>query len=539
MVVVEAFGRDPQYLVMRVHISMLGGFEIVIDDRPVASAELNRRHSALLVKLLALAPGRRMHREQVVDALWPEIPADAVSNRLHKAAHFVRKATGVTDSIVLAGDAVALFPNAQLTVDVDEFDAAARTAIGTRDTTAAARAVDVYRGELLPLDPYEEWAFNTRQRLALRQRELLRLLGRHDDILALDPADEAAHLGVMQRMLDSDDRAGALRQFELLTRALDDELGIGPSAEAIALRDRAADSSAPSTRPDSSPRWTSLATQVVHRCSTPDGVRLAYATSGSGPPLVKASNWLTHIDYDWSSPVWRHWWQALSQHHTLVRYDERGCGLSDWDVDDDSYTLDAWVRDLETVVDALGLERFPLLGISQGGPIAIRYAAKHPERVSHVIVYGTCARGSWERASDDRRRELAALGQLIRVSWGSDEPGFRQVYDAKFMPDGPLETWRAFDELQRRSTSPRNALRLWNAFGALDCSESARQLDVPTLILHSTNDLVWSFAEAEDLHAMVSGSKLVALDSRNHILSAHEPAFGHFVGEIAHFLATR
>ena len=147
---------------------------------------------------------------------------------------------GSTDSIVLAGDTVALFPNAQLTVDVDEFDAAARTAISTRDTTAAERAVDVYRGQLLPLDPYEEWAFNTRQRLALRQRELLRLLGRHDDVLMLDPADEAAHLSVMQRMLDNDDRAGALRQFELLTRALDDELGIGPSTEAIALRDRAA-----------------------------------------------------------------------------------------------------------------------------------------------------------------------------------------------------------------------------------------------------------------------------------------------------------
>ena len=145
---------------------------------------------------------------------------------------------------------------------------------------------------------------------------------------------------------------------------------------------------------------------------------------------------------------------------------------------------------------------------------------------------------SWERASEDRRRELAALSQLIRVSWGSDEPGFRQVYDAKFMPDGPLETWRAFDELQRRSTSPRNALRLWKAFGALDCSEAARQLDVPTLILHSTNDLVWPFAEAEELHAMVSGSQLVALDSRNHILQADEPAFGQFVGEIAHFLAT-
>ncbi len=162
---------------------------------------------------------------------------------------------------------------------------------------------------------------------------------------------------------------------------------------------------------------------------------------------MKASTWLTHLDYDWDSPVWSHWWQALSRQHTLVRYDERGCGLSDWDVDSDSYSLEAWVRDLETVVDALGLERFALLGISQGGPIAITYAARHPERVSHVVVFGTCARATWAKATDEQRRELAALGELIKVSWGSDQPGFRQVYDARFLPDGPIETWRAFDRV--------------------------------------------------------------------------------------------
>ena len=275
---------------------------------------------------------------------------------------------------------------------------------------------------------------------------------------------------------------------------------------------RALDTPVTAPAPAGAPRHAGLARQTVHFCRTLDGVRLAYALSGAGPPLVKASNWLTHLDYDWGSPVWSHWWQALSEDRRLVRYDERGCGLSDWDVDEDSFTLEAWVADLETVVDTLGLERFPLLGMSQGGPIAITYAARHPERVSHLVVYGTCARATWARATQAERRELAALGELIRMSWGSDQPGFRQVYDARFLPDGPLEIWRAFDELQRRTTSPENAYRLWRAFGSLDAADAARSLDVPTLILHCRDDLVWSFAEAEELHSLVEGSRLVPLD---------------------------
>jgi pimeloyl-ACP methyl ester carboxylesterase len=234
--------------------------------------------------------------------------------------------------------------------------------------------------------------------------------------------------------------------------------------------------------------------------------------------------------------VWRAWWRALSQRHTLVRYDERGCGLSQWGVDD--FTLDAWVRDLETVVDTLGLERFPLLGISQGGPVAIRYAARHPERVTHIVIYGTCARSTWQNATAEERRELSALTELLRMSWGSDKPGFRSVFNARFMPDGPLEQWRAFDELQRRSTSTENAVQLWKAFADLDVRDEARHLEIPTLILHARNDAVWRFAEAEELARLVRGSRLVPLESNNHILQEHEPAFAHFLDEVERFLET-
>lgn len=526
---------------VRVEIGLLGRFAVAIDGQAVEAGSFGRRDPARLIKLLALVHGHRLHREQVMDALWPEVPLDLAANRLHKAAHFVRKATGVTESVVLGADTVALFPQAELDVDAFTFERLAAEGLAGDDLGVVNRALAVYTGDLLPLDPYEDWAFHHRQRLQLRHRELLRRGERFDQLVALDPTDEDGHVGVMRNLLKAGDRTGVIRQFELLTKVLDHELGIGPSIEACSLRDLALGPVAgpgPGVAPPSvPPRSAPLATQQVHFCKTTDGVRLAYASSGQGPPLVKASTWLTHLDYDWDSPVWRHWWQALSRRHTLVRYDERGCGLSDWDVDSDSYSLEAWVRDLETVVDALGLERFPLLGISQGGPIAITYAARHPERVSHVVVLGTCGHATWAKATDEQRRELAALGELIKVSWGSDQPGFRQVYDARFLPDGPIETWRAFDELQRRSTSPRNAHRLWRAFGTLDCAEAARQLHVPTLILHATDDRVWSFREAEELHAMVPGSRLVALPGSNHILQAGEPAFDLFIEAVEEFIA--
>ncbi len=394
-----------------VEVRLLGGFELSIDGRLVGPEAMGRRDPLRLVKFLALAPSRRAHREQLVDSLWPDAACDVVANRLHKAAHFVRKATGRADSVVLSGGTVALFPDVDVEIDAAEFDRLARAGLASGDRHSIELAIALYAGDLLPYDVYEDWSFHHRQRLMLRFRELLRAVGDFERLVAIDPTDEDGHVGVMRAMLRHGDRTGVLHQFDMLTRVLERELGVGPSVEACALRDlalghtRSAGEFAGPT--DGPPRSAPLATQRVHFCTTTDGVRLAYAASGKGPPLVKAGNWLSHLDYDWDSPVWRHWWRTLSGRYTLVRYDERGCGLSDWDVDDDSFSLEAWVRDLETVVDALGLERFPLLGLSQGGPIAITYAARHPERVTHVIVYGTCASsdmGVCERRTTPRAR---------------------------------------------------------------------------------------------------------------------------------------
>ena len=197
-------------------------------------------------------------------------------------------------------------------------------------------------------------------------------------------------------------------------------------------------------------RTSNVLRSEVPLCTGLDGVRLAYSSVGTGPTLVKAANWLSHLDYDWESPVWRHWWRELSARYQLVRYDERGCGLSDWDVED--FSLEAWVADLETVVDAAGLDRFVLLGISQGGPVAITYAARHPERVRGLILYGTFTQGRRIRATTAQEHEEARMQvQLVRLGWGQDNAAFRRVFAMQFMPEGTQEQWEAFDELQRRT----------------------------------------------------------------------------------------
>jgi pimeloyl-ACP methyl ester carboxylesterase/tRNA A-37 threonylcarbamoyl transferase component Bud32 len=278
-----------------------------------------------------------------------------------------------------------------------------------------------------------------------------------------------------------------------------------------------------------------LGDQQIRFCRSSDGVRLAYAAVGSGPPLVKAANWLNHLEFDWNSPVWRPWLIELSRHHTLIRYDERGCGLSDWDVSD--FSLDAWVHDLETVVDAQGLTRFPLLGISQGGPIAITYAHRHPERVSRLILYGTYSRGRrhWVKTSQELS-EIELMIEMVRVGWGKDHPAFRQVFTTLFIPDGTPEQFRWMNELQRVSTSPENAVRLISAFHGLDAKKAAMQLRVPTLVLHATGDLRIPLREGQRLAKLIPGARFVPLDSRNHLLLGHEPAFPRFIAAIHEFL---
>jgi pimeloyl-ACP methyl ester carboxylesterase len=275
--------------------------------------------------------------------------------------------------------------------------------------------------------------------------------------------------------------------------------------------------------------------QQIRFCTSSDGVRVAFATAGEGPPLVKAANWLSHLEFDWNSPVWRHWIRELARDHTLVRYDERGCGLSDWNAKE--FSLDAWVRDLEAVVDGLGLERFPLLGISQGGPIAIAYTVRHPERVSRLILYGGYSRGrSHRNLSEWEREEREVMLRMIAVGWGKDHAAFRQVFTSLFIPEANREQANWFNELQRVSATPENAVRIARTFDDLDVRELAPRLELPTLVLHATGDLRVPFAEGRLLASLIPGARFIPLESRNHILLEGEPAWPRFIREVRSFL---
>ena len=273
-----------------------------------------------------------------------------------------------------------------------------------------------------------------------------------------------------------------------------------------------------------------LPPQEVHFCTAADGVRIAYAIAGRGEPLVKAANWLNHLEYDWQSPIWSHLLHALAADHRLIRYDERGNGLSDWDVADISF--DAFVQDLESVIEAAGLKRFSLLGISQGSAVSIAYAVRHPERVSHMILYGGFARGRRKRDAE----QADTLTALIRQGWGRENPAFRQFFSSLFVPDGSHEQWQWFNDLQRITTSPENAVRIMQATGNVDVSELLSQVRVPTLVLHCRNDAAVTFDEGRRLAAGIPGARFVALESRNHLVLENEAAWSRLLEEIEAFL---
>ncbi len=264
--------------------------------------------------------------------------------------------------------------------------------------------------------------------------------------------------------------------------------------------------------------------QTVRFCGSFDGARIAYAQHGHGPCLVKTASWMTHLELDWRSPVWRHWLDELGAGRRVVRYDQRGCGLSDRDVGE--LSLDAFVADLEAVVEAAAVERFSLLGMSQGGAIAIAYAVRHPERVSRLILCGAFARGRLRRGpGGDQREEAELLQSMIRIGWGRADSTFRRFFTTLFVPEGTEEQLEWFDELQRVSATPAMAERLRACLNRIDVTELLGQVAVPTLVAHARDDAVVPFAEGRLLATRIPGAEFLPLEGRNHILLAHEPAW--------------
>ena len=257
-----------------------------------------------------------------------------------------------------------------------------------------------------------------------------------------------------------------------------------------------------------------------------DGVQLAWAASGSGTPLVKAATWLTHLEHDVESPVWSHWTRFFGEHYRYIRFDERGCGMSDWTVSD--LSLDRRVTDLETVVDAAGLqEPFALIGMSQGASVCVAYAVRHPERVSKMILCGGYVRGALKRGDEEANRMYGAIIELSSL-WGSDNPSFRQVFTSRFIPGGTEEQLRWYNDLCLKTVSPALAGTLLRARAETDISDLLPQVRTPTLILHAREDVIAPLAEGRALAAGIRGAQFVELESRNHVLLEHEPAWARF-----------
>lgn len=424
-------------------------------------------------------------------------------------------------------------------------------------TDALRQAVEALEGDFLEgLDlpdcqEFQSWCTGEREEARRLRARLLsalvtRLEGAPDDALPharalslLEPANEAAQ-ATLVRLLRANGRSReAEEQFLRAQRGLE-ECNVARSG---ALRQAAqlpvqadarmcADDGI--ARRNTEQPWARPALHEVRFCRTVDDVRIAHASVGDGPPVVWAAHWLSHLAFSWESPVWRHWTEEFAKNHSFVHYDERGNGLSDWD--NLEFSVDAFVRDLEAVVDALGLDRFALIGSSKGGPTSIAYAARHPERVSHLVLYGTFAQGWRIKGNGAVIERGEAMIALMQQGWAQDNPAFRQILTSLMLPDATLEEMSWFNDLQRMSASAENAARLQRSLGEFNVLDLLPGITAPTLVLHCRDDAAVPFEQGRLIASRIPRAKFVALESRNHILLPRDPAWARFVSEVRRFL---
>lgn len=490
----------------RLKVSLLG--ELTLRDGDGAlPLPASRKTRALFVYLLL--SGAAVRRERLCEFFFdiPDDPRAALRWSLSK----IRAMLGShADCLVADRERVELVADS---IDTDVADAHALLAMHAlggaeldRFTELVHAALDTPLAgiDLAGLDGYAAWL--------AAERSLI------DDVRARLFATAAAHAA-----FTGEQQKRFVREAEALGRSV----AAAPSASPPEASDtiRVLVEQAP----------TNLEQQVRYTF-TPDGVRIAYACTGSGPPLVKAANWLNHLELDWGGPVWGHLFHALSDRHTLVRYDERGNGFSDWEVEDLGF--EAFVSDLECVADKLGLERFPLLGISQGCAVSIEYAARHPERVSQLILLGGYAAGWRHTAEPAEIEQREAVITLVRHGWGGDNPVYRQLFSQAFMPSATHEEIDWFNEFQRRTTSTENAVRFLEAFSRIDVRHRLAEVRAPTMVLHASRDQRVPILCAVELAASIPNASLVTLDTDSHIPLSREPATARIIECIHAFLRT-
>lgn len=522
-------------------IQTLGGLTIRRDGQTLALPASKRTRALLGYLALTSRPQRR---DRLCELFWeiPDDPRGALRWSLSKIRPLVNEPK--TQRLLADRERVTL-DTADVAIDVRGLALAVERpslSVEALQRLAEALGQTLLEGDELPDQPlYQDWLLGERREVELLRSRVFKRLAQHADLtpdraiewsrawLALEPfSPEAATqlLTQLAQLGQDEERLVLSRQFTERFRSA----GIAWSAETrtSATGDRGVGNVAPKGR-------RLLNRQNIRFCTADDGVRIAYASLGSGSPIVKAANWLSHLELDWDAPIWSPLFRELAREHQFVRYDERGNGLSDWDVSDISFS--AFINDLETVVDASAVERFALLGISQGAAVSIEYAVRHPERVSHLILFGAYAAGWRIDATDAVIQEREAVMTLTATGWGQDNPAYRQIFSSTFLPSATGEELTWFNEFQRRTTSPENAVRFLSAFGDIDVRHRLQEVRVPTLVIHALGDRRIPVSAGRDIAAAIPDAQFLGLDSDGHLLLGREPASHVFIDAVRAFVA--
>jgi pimeloyl-ACP methyl ester carboxylesterase len=506
----------------RLELRVLGDLQVMRDGQPL-DLPPSRKTRALLAYLAVTA--RQHQRERLCGIFWdiPDDPRGALRWSLSK----IRQVLNGDESALIADrNAVTL----NLETDYARLAPLVKADLSSHATEELEAVLASIRGGFLAdlslerCFEYESW----RQAIASEV--------------------EIVEIGILRELVErlADEPRWALPFARRLHGLVADDAGLG--AEIEALEDKVRSAAAQATgrapqsgaaRPERAPPKTAASAQDAGRsvqfCRALDGTRLAYASTGSGPAILRAAHWMSHLTFDWDSPIWRHWMRELSRQNRLVRYDERCNGLSQRHVVDISF--ETMLSDLECVVEATGLDRFTLLGLSQSCAVSIAYAIRHPEKVSGMILYGGYVKGWRARgdAGEIATREAAAT--LMRESWGKPNPMFRQAFCSMFIPGATHEHFAWMDDLMLRTVYPDDAWRLQSAFSVIDVSDLLEKVRVPTLVLHARDDNVAPVESGRTLAAGIPGARFIELESQNHILLEGEPAFEEFIGHVRAFIA--
>lgn len=481
----------------RAEIRLLGGFEVRRGDAVVPREAWRHRRAAELVKMLALAPDRTMHRELVLDALWPDLSPAAAAANLHKAAHLARAALGPR-AVVLRNELVALWPDSPVTVDAVQLELDASTALRDGDPARCAEVAASYPGELLPDDRYASWSELPRERIQSLRLALLRQAGQWALLLAEDPTDEEAHRNLMRAHAGAGRRSQALRQFDRLRDALDADLDVQPSAESVALYDEIANE----------PLHASPI-QYVRR----GGVSVAYQrVEGGMAPLLLIPGWVSHLALDWQEPRWVEWCERMARFATIVRFDKRGTGLSDRPTG--IQPLEERMRDARSVLEAAGFDRAHVMGWSEGGPLAILLAATYPDVVESLVLYGTQA--CFHRTDDYPwgygLDELDEIDADIERDWGL------LAWARMLAPAGDERFTQRWAAYSRAAASPAAASALNRANMAIDVRDLLPMIRVPTLVLNRSGDRIAPAPAGRYMAEHIPGARFIELAGEDHLL---------------------